>query len=269
LACSNPFFLENELGDALGIEGKASAIAVAEAKMILENLSLTAVEGGYRTVVLYLPEKMNQDASNRLLKIVEEPPENTLFLMITHAPERVLQTISSRCLGIRVLPLGREDVASVLVSQFHKDPGQASQAAIVSGGSVGKALHYLADQSDYKDNLSLFEALATSFVEKDLMAALEVGENIAALDSREKQKAFCKFAGDCFRKIFLLQQDMADIAGITNDEIGFFQSVSGKCKKTFCRNAMACLDRAQLLLERNVNQKILFCDMVGKMFVKV
>ncbi len=269
LLLANPFFLENELNDALGIEGKSSTIAVPEAKVILESLSLTSVEGSYSTIVLYLPEKMNQEAANRLLKIVEEPPEKTLFLMITHNPERVLQTISSRCQGVRVMPLSREEIAQVLTSSYGKDPNQAAQAAMIAGGSVGTALHYLSDQSDYKDNLDLFSNLMHSLLSKDLQASLEVGETIAALDSREKQKAFCKFAGECLRKIFFLQQNVPGIIGVTSEELPFFQEVAFKSKRAFCRNAITYLDRAQLLIERNVNQKILFCDMVNRMFVKI
>lgn len=269
LLLANPFFLENELNAALGIEGKSSAIAVPEAKVILESLSLTSVEGSYSTIVLYLPEKMNSEAANRLLKIVEEPPEKTLFLMITHNPEKVLPTISSRCQGARVMPLSKEEIAQVLTSSFGKDPNQAAQAAMMAGGSVGTALHYLADQSDYKDNLDLFLDLMRSLLSRDLQASLEVGERIVALDSREKQKAFCKFAGECLRKIFFLQQNVPGIIGITSEELPFFQEVAAKSKKAFCRNAMAYLDRAQLLIERNVNQKILFCDMVNRMFVKI
>lgn len=269
LLLANPFFLENELNDALGIEGKSSVIAVPEAKVILESLSLTSVEGGYSTIVLYLPEKMNQEAANRLLKIVEEPPEKTLFLMITHNPEKVLQTISSRCQGVRIMPLGREEIVHILTSSFGKDQNQAAQAAMMAGGSVGTALHYLSDQSDYNVNLDLFSDLMRGLLSNNLLASLEVGETIAALDSREKQKAFCKFAGECLRKIFFLQQNIPGIVGITSEELPFFQEVAAKSKRSFCRNAMTYLDRAQLLIERNVNQKLLFCDMVDRMFVTI
>ena len=104
----NPYFFENELYEAIGIEGKQSNISVHEARALLDTLSLSAVEGGYRTVVMYLPEKMNAQAANALLKMVEEPPQKTLFLLITQAPEKVLVTISSRCLHIRIQPLSLE-----------------------------------------------------------------------------------------------------------------------------------------------------------------
>ena len=105
----NPCFFENELYTAIGIEGKQGLISVNEARSILDKLSLSAVEGGYRTVVVYLPEKMNPQAANALLKMVEEPPEKTLFLLVTLQPEKVLTTIFSRCLFMRVRPFSREE----------------------------------------------------------------------------------------------------------------------------------------------------------------
>ena len=105
LALANPYFTEADLQRAIGIESKTGLIAVAEAKFIINTLSLTSVADGYKAVILYLPEKMNQETANRLLKMVEEPPEKTLFIFITHSPEKVLQTIFSRCQSVRVMPL--------------------------------------------------------------------------------------------------------------------------------------------------------------------
>ena len=113
LVLANPYFVEADLQRAIGIESKNGLIAVAEARSIIGKLSLTAVSDGYKAVVFYLPEKMNQETANRLLKMVEEPPEKTIFLFITHAPEKVLQTIFSRCQSIRVLPLTKEEAEAV------------------------------------------------------------------------------------------------------------------------------------------------------------
>ena len=109
LALADPYFTEADLQKAIGIESKNGLIAVAEAKSIITNLSLAPVYDGYKAVIFYLPEKMNQETANRLLKMVEEPPQKTLFLFITHAPEKVLQTIFSRCQSIRVMPLTKEE----------------------------------------------------------------------------------------------------------------------------------------------------------------
>ena len=108
--------------------------------------------------------------------------------------------------------------------------------------------------------------LMNALAQKDLLGALETGEAAAALDSREKQKAFCKFAGEGFRNIFLLQQGLEELADIPEDEAEFYRDMAARCRKTFPRQAVAALDRAVLLIERNVNQKILFADLVDRLY---
>ena len=239
LLLENPCFYEHELYAALGIEGKQGNISVNEARLILEKLSLSAVEGGYRAVVVYLPEKLNLQAANTLLKMVEEPPEKTLFLLITHEPEKVLTTIASRSLFLRVRPYTREEARMV-------HPQQGGETAV---------------QAD------LFHDLMDALVRRDLLSALETGEAVAALDSREQQKGFCRFAGEGMRNIFLLQQGLPQLADIPEDEAPFYRDLSEKLRKTFSRQGLAALDRALLLLERNVNQKILFTDLVNRLYM--
>ena len=246
LVTENPYFQENDLYRALGIEGKSGLIAVGEARLILDKLSLTGVEGGWRSVVMYLPEKMNQEAANRLLKIVEEPPEQTLFLMITHAPEKVLRTISSRCLSIRVLP-----------------PKDFSTSLEMTGGMPFRQGEASGEISEYA---SLYGDLMDAMLEKNLLTALEVGESLAALSSREKQKAFCRYAGERLREVFLLQQGMEALAAIPEDELAYCRRLAGALKRSFPRLAAAQLDRAVVLIERNVNQKIIFTDLVNRLY---
>ena len=234
----NPCFYENELYAAIGIDSKQSLISVYEARNILEKLSLSAVEGGYRTVVVYLPEKMNQQAANALLKMVEEPPENTLFLLVTHQPERVLTTIFSRCLFLRIPPFSREEDRVVHAKE-------------------GVEANELSD---------LFHDLLDALVRKDLLGALEAGDAVADLGSREKQKRFCRVASEMLRNIFLIQQGLPDLADILGDERPFYEEMAAKLRKNFPRQALAALDRVLLLLERNVNQKILFTDLVNRLY---
>lgn len=267
LIIENPYALESEVNAAFGIEGKASGINNAEAKEVLETIYLSSVEGGYKAVVIYLPEKMNATAANRLLKAIEEPPEKTLFLMITHSPEKVLQTISSRCQAIRILPYSKEEISRVLEERFDKTPEESLQASQAAGGSVGSALRFLSDREDWQEQMDIFRNLMGAFSSKDLNAALGCGDAMAALGSREKQKGFCKFAGECLRKIFLVQQNMMRMSGILPEEEEFFVRVASECRRSFPRMALTYLDRAQLLIDRNVNQRILFCDLVGRMYL--
>jgi len=233
----NPFFLENELYAALGIEGKQSNISVWEARSVLEKLSLSAVEGGWRTVVVYLPEKMNAQAANTLLKMVEEPPEKTLFLLVTQAPEKVLTTIFSRCIFMRLRPLPREEFLKV-----HPSMGESEE-----------------EYSNY------FHDLVKSVLDRDYLSGMETAEALGAMGSREKQKAFCRYSADALRNVFMIQQGLEDLADMREDEKPFFHEIAAKCRKTFPRHAAGELDRAVTLIERNVSQKILFSDLVCRL----
>ena len=173
--------------------------------------------------------------------MVEEPPVGTLFLLITHAPEKVLTTISSRCLHLRVQPLSPEAEEEV----------HAREAA---GDAV------LAD---------LFHDLLNALVEKDLLGALETGEAVAALESRERQKAFCRVAARDLRTLFLRQQKLPALTHVKADEEDYYKRMAAALKPAFPRLALSCLDRALLLIERNVNQKILFTDMVNQLYIRI
>lgn len=269
LVIANPYFLENELFEALGLESKATRIAVQEARAVLDSLSLSAVERGYRSVVVYLPEKMNAEAANRLLKSIEEPPELTQFIFITHAPEQVLMTIRSRCEFIRVLPLSVDEVAGVLEEKFGRTPEEARAAAVTAGGSIGRALAYSSDNENIEAEQTLFSALMNALATGNLNEALEVGEDIASLPSRERIQAFCRYASEALRKIFVIQQGLPQLAPLTPREEQFIPALAGRLKKSFSRVALPHIDRARMLLERNVNAKILFCDLVDKLYILI
>lgn len=221
MALGNPSFTESDLNEAMKMENKSPLINVDEAKRMLSTLSMSALEGGYRAVVIYLPEKMNQDAANRLLKVIEEPPRKTQFILITHVPEKVLQTISSRCQRFRVAsaarPAGREDFPE-------------------------------------------FDELMDALLSRDLFQSLDVVEKLSGLPSRESRKAFCKFAAGRLRDIFVAQQGV--LSPVDEDVAKWAAS----CRKTFPRVAMDVFNRASLLIDRNVNDKILFTDMVDRLY---
>ena len=245
LALANPYFTEADLQRAIGIESKSGLIALAEARSIINTVSLSSVADGYKAVILYLPEKMNQETANRLLKMVEEPPEKTLFIFITHNPEKVLQTIFSRCQSIRVMPLTKEEQRQV------------------------QERRPMVEDEDGTLFMELFSRLMSAIVAKDLMTVLECGEDAAALDSREKQKAFCNFVASCIRKIFLMQQNLQQIADVSEEEYGFYADMAAKCPKGFCLKQIGNIDKVVSMIDRNVSSKIVFCDLVNRMFMNI
>ena len=245
LVLDDPYFSEAHLQKAIGIESKVGLVAVEEAKSIIGKLSLASVADGYKAVIFYLPERMNQQTANKLLKMVEEPPEKTLFLFITHAPEKVLQTIFSRCQSLRVMPLSKEEAARV------------------------EALRPQKNMDDYNESMDLFSDLMNALISRDLTGTLECAETISALDSREKQKGFCTFAADCIRKIFMIQQKMPHLAGVSAQEEEFYMKVAGSVSRTFCSRTITNIEKAVAMIDRNVNSKIVFCDLVNRMFLSI
>ena len=245
LAAADPYFTEADLQKAIGIESKNGLIAVAEARSIISKLSLTSVADGYKAVVFYLPEKMNQETANRLLKMVEEPPEKTIFLFITHAPEKVLQTIFSRCQSVRVLPLTKDE-AELVRSRKPEE-----------------------DKEEYNRFSDLFADLMNAIVSRNLMGVLDCSEQMAALESREKQKAFCTFASECIRKIYMIQQNMPQIADVPEDEHEFYSKMAASCGKSFCHRSVTNIEKVVAMIDRNVSSKILFCDLVNRMFLSL
>ncbi len=269
LVLANPYFLENDLMEAIGIEKKTGNILMSEAKAIVTGMSLTAVGDGYKAVLMYLPEKMNVAAANKLLKLVEEPPERTIFIFITHAPEKVLQTIFSRCQSLRVLPMERSAVKAVLMDQFSVDEEEAGRLAQISEGSVGVALEMKNRNADYTSDMDLFAELMQALVARNLLGALECAETMASLPSREKQKAFCMFMEDGFRNLFLYQQGMQTLVTVPESEKEFYAGMAERIRKNFCHKAINNIDKTVELIDRNVNARILFTDLVDRLFLTV
>ena len=278
LFAANPYFLENELAEALGFEKKAGAITVKEGGEILRKLSLSSVGDGWRGIFIYLPEKMNQQTANMLLKSLEEPAEKTIFILVTHSPESLLPTISSRCQLIRVMPLEVEEIESALMdilgggSDGHFDGGPSpsliSQAATLSAGSLGAALQMINDSGDVSLYDELFHSLIDRIKDNDLSGALEVADALVGLDSRERQKAFCIYAGACVRKLFFAsREEEISMSGITPQERQWYVAAASSLNPKFPEAAQTILTRSVGMLERNVLQKMIFCNMVTRLFV--
>ncbi len=240
LVLDNPWFREDELQQTLGIEGKKGEIALQEAKNILSTMSLTPVADGYKAILCYLPEKMNATAANKLLKMVEEPPEKSVFVFITHSPEKMMQTVFSRCQSMRVLPLTREEQARLNTSER----GDEELSAIAAD-------------------------LLNASVEKNLLGALNASEAAAALPSRERQKDFLLCLSEIVRGIFLMQNSLENLVDLPQADALLCRKLAGVLRKSFCPKAIAAIDGTVRLLDRNVNSKILFCDLADRIFASI
>lgn len=268
LFTGNHYFTERNLYAKLGIEDKVGIISVLESKNILDKLSLKSYEGFNKYMVIWLPERMNAEAANRLLKIVEEPSPDTYFLFVTHAPENVLNTIRSRTLPIRMYPAEVADVAQVLQSRRRFSFEEAVAFAKTALGSIGTAMDMAGSDSEYSIYAPVLLKMLDFACAKDLVSLLSVNDEIAKIKwGREKQKSFCVYSTGFLRKAMMVSIGMQDIAAIQPDEKQDVERIAAKLPFGFYEKALTAFDNARSDIESNVNAKIVFCNLANVMYV--
>lgn len=237
LLLTNPYFGEDEFYEAIGIDGKSGNISVHEARRIFEKLSLRAFEGDYKTMIIYLPERMNQEASNKLLKLLEEPPAGTLFILVSHAPEKILSTIRSRCQPIRLSPLSLNERI---------------------GAGIGSGFN-----SEYNE---IITRLLEVSLKKSLIDTFPVWEALAEM-GREKQREWCIYAENYIRKIYMVASSVASLSESDPDEEKDIARYASQLKGGFYEKAFDSLEKALVSIDSNVNSKLTFCNMCNIIFL--
>ena len=268
LVLQNPYFDSHELYDAIGIENKAGAITVAEAKEIANTLSLQPYESQYKIQVIWEPEKMTIDAANKLLKLLEEPPAGTLFLLVTHKMEKMLSTVLSRCQVIRLQPEQRSDIAAILEQKYELSREEAMNCATLSGGNIGKAFAAAEGAGELTDSEALLREMLDSALDKSLKGVLDVAESISSL-GKDRQKQWCVAAEGFIRKMFIYSQGLEAIAFLSAEEKEYIERTAPRIKGTFWNKAVAVLDGALRLIDANVSAKLIFADLANRFYLYI
>lgn len=239
LLLEDKYFGEQTMYEAIGIEGKSGNISVHEAKRIFEKLSLRAFEGRYKTMIIYLPERMNQEASNKLLKLLEEPPAGTLFILVSHAPEKILSTIRSRCQRIQLKPLSGSEKKSAGIGVKVNPAYQELLCGIIKAGLSGNLI----------DTFPIWESLA------------DMG--------REKQREWCIYSENFIRKIYMVASSMRDIVEIDPSEEEVIADFAAVIKPSFYEKAFNAIENALGSVEANVSAKLTFCNLCNILFLSL
>ena len=253
----------------LGIDNKQGQIGVDEAQDIVKSLSLKSYEGGYKVMLIWMAEKMNTAAANKLLKLIEEPPNKTVFILIAEEEERIINTIRSRCQVLHFPPLAEEVIKNGLIRKFQIPETEAVKIAHQSNGNFNKAADLV--YSDSEDTQfeewfvlwvrSAFKAKGNKSAIHDLMAW---SENLAKT-GRETQKQFLNFCIDFFRQALLLNYKANDLV--------FMEPKSSFKLEKFApfvhgNNIMEISEELQSAIyhiERNGNSKIILADLSIKL----
>ncbi|MDP1815648.1 MAG: DNA polymerase III subunit delta' [Leadbetterella sp.] len=239
------------------IEIKQGNIPVEESRQIIQNLSLKSYEGGYKIVLIWMVEAMGQSAANALLKILEEPPEKTLFLLITSDSNRLLTTIISRTQRISIRNNSNSELTSFLVKTKGVSEERASQIFFLSEGNINKALEII-DQKDQNEK-NWFANWMRYCYAFDLSKLIPLADDFDA-QTKENQKSLLEYGLKIIREIYLQSVGTENLIKLEGEELQFVQKFSKVFKFENISHIVDEISYSQFLIERNVRAKIIFLD---------
>lgn len=275
---SQPYFDIDDWYRYLGVETKQGMIYEKESGEILRKLSLKSFGDGYKVMIIWLPEKMHVACANKLLKLLEEPPMKTVFLLISEQPELLLTTIVSRTQEVRVPRLTEAEIAEVLLRDHSNvSPSLAADIAHMSSGSYLTALKVVDENEGNSQNFNDFVALMRNAwlvgQKKDYSALLQLRKwSLDMADSnlgREKQKAFLQYAQRQLRENYIYNFHCADMNYQTEAERNFSSKFAPFIHENNVERMMDELSKAEQQIAQNGNAKIIFFDLCLQMIVLV
>ena len=262
----NPYFSLNHWLDEMGTENAQALIYAKESDEIVRKLSLKSSEGGYKVMIIWLPEKMHPVCANKLLKLLEEPPQQTVFLLVSEAPDLILQTILSRTQRINVRKPDEAEIAAALQQKYGLGQQDAGNVARLSGGNFIKAMETIHLSEDNKLFFELFVSLMRLSYQRKLREMKQWSEQVAAM-GREKQKNFLAYCQRMLRENFIYNFRQRDLIYMNAEEMNFSSRFAPFVNERNVTGIMNELSEAQLHVEQNVNPKMIFFDFSLKMIV--
>lgn len=266
LAISTPYFGMNHWLDAMGAENQQAQIFVKESDELVRKLSLKSSEGGYKVVIIWLPEKMKVECANKLLKLLEEPPAQTVFLLVSEEPDRILPTILSRTQRINVPRLEDAEIAEALKVRFGLQDTDAAETARLAEGSYLQALEIIHQSEDTQLFFGLFVSLMRLAYQRKVKEMREWSDTVAAM-GRERQKDFLTYCQRMVRESFVSNFHRKEMNYMNREEENFTIRFAPFINE---RNVMGITDElaeAQTHIEQNVNPRMVFFDFALKMIV--
>ena len=265
------FVLEQPYGNLfdwymhIGIEKKQGQIGVDEALDVVKKLSLKSYEGGYKVMIIWMAEKMNIAASNKLLKLIEEPPDRTVLILIAEDEEQILQTIQSRCQVLHFPPLAEEAIAEALIVKGSTRE-EALRLAHEANGNFNKAMDLMNKDSEELIFEKWFvQWMRSAFKAKGNKGAIHeliLWSEEVAKTGRETQKNFLKYGLSVMRQAMLINYKADELAYMKIHIDGFqLEKFAPFVHENNIETIVDELEQAIYHIERNGNSKLIFTDL--------
>jgi len=252
----NPYLNANQWLQLIGAENKQGNINKGECLRIIQKLSLKTYESNKKIMVIWLPEYLAKEG-NRLLKMIEEPPEGTHFILVAENQELILNTILSRCQLVRINPLSDEDIEEGIRTRFPDQANQAAAVARLADGNFNEALSLL--NAKINDHSVRFLEWMRKCYKGNAVELVKWTEGFAGL-GRENQKHFLRYALHFLREYLLLKMTGKAQVRMDEKELKTAQNLTKVLGFEQVSSIAALLDDAIYAVERNANPKILFLD---------
>ena len=256
----NPYLSENQWYEAAGAENKQGIINVRESESLIKKLGFKPYESDYRMVMIWLPERMNQQTANKLLKQLEEPPEKTLILMVSESTERILPTILSRTQLVRVPPLEENLLREGLMNIEGGDPDLLEDAVRRANGNFNVALITLRKDEQELSYFDQFTRLMRLAYARDIIEINGWVETVAGT-GRERQKQLLDYSLRMLRENFMLHMKQAELNFMSRKETGFSEKFSPFIHEENIHELVESFSLAANHIEANGSPKIIFMDL--------
>ena len=261
----NPYLSLDEWRDHLSAENKQANINIAEAHSIISKLSLKPFESEYKVLIMWLPEYLDREG-NALLKIIEEPAQKTLFLLVAQNQDQILNTIISRTQIVKVPKLKTQDIEHYLIDKKEVQPARAAQLAYLSDGNLQAAMQLMYHQENDEHEL-FFNWLRACWGNKGL-EIVSFTDGALAKMGRENQKNFLKYGVQMMRECMLIIANSPQLVHLPEKELAFISKISQSLSLAKAEAIANEFEKAHFHIERNANPKILFLD-VSLILVKI
>lgn len=253
----NPFGTLQEWGAGLGTENKQLIISVADARIVQRNMALKPYEAQYKCVIMWLPEMMRTEAANALLKLLEEPQPNTLFLLVSADPNRVLTTIISRCQNVFLEPYSREEIAAYLQDRLHLDAVASQRVALLADGVLREAELLVNDTED--SFFPLFSSWMRSAFGRKYADILTLAEQFSTM-GREAQKNLIAYSSRMIREALVYHVSGGELVRLPQEEMEFIERFSPFVHEQNMAQLSHLMEQAAYHIERNASAKLVFTD---------
>lgn len=254
-----PYRTLSEWLETMGGDNKQGNISAEEARNILQKLSLKAYEGAYKIMLIWLPELMNTSSANALLKVLEEPPAQTLFLLVTNQPDKLLITILSRTQRIAVRPFTDEEVATYLRQHLNLDETTARRNAYLADGDLSEALCLSRQNTNLAEQHTWFANWMRTCYRQDIIELVKQADQFDGFN-KEKQKSLLDYSIRMYRDLFLWQQGAGELLRLPDEEMAFVKNFVKVLTIQHIERIVAALNDAAYHIERNARAKMIMLD---------